>query len=113
MELLRHVTTGEIGIHLPHASVREAVLGACASCSKRVVGLGSRPDVVITADGIFDNGSVRLLKEEVDEAVPDASLVIVLRLLGNVPLGPTYDAYLYVDMRPGRDVWIDYVGASG
>jgi hypothetical protein len=62
---------------------------------------------VITADGTASDGVVRALKSEVDAAVPEAHTVIVLRLVGDVPLAPTLDAYLDVEMIEGRDVWLD------
>jgi len=68
--------------------------------------LDARPGVIITADGVVENGTVRCLKDEVDVAVPDARTVLVLRLLGDAPLAATMDAYLDVQMTPGRDVWV-------
>jgi hypothetical protein len=94
-----------VGVHLGGA--RDDVVATLLAAGKRVVGLGERPDAIVTADGVVENGFVRPLKEEVDEAVPDAARVIVLRLLGDVPLGPTYDVYLEVAMRPGRDFWCE------
>jgi hypothetical protein len=60
-----------------------------------------------------------LLKDELDEALPEAEKVVVVKHAGDVPLAPTLDAYLDVAMIPGRDVWfhdicgVPYVGASG
>jgi acyl-coenzyme A synthetase/AMP-(fatty) acid ligase len=83
------------------------VINICKRSGKRIVRIDEEPDVIVTADGIVENGFVRPLKEEVDEALPDAKRVIVIRHLGDVPLGPTYDVYLDVQMRPGRDEWVE------
>ncbi len=61
----------------------------------------------MTADGVVADGVVRPLKDEVDAAVPDATTVLVLRILGDVPLAPTLDAYLETKMISGRDVWVE------
>lgn len=114
---LRSLDVQQIGIHLPPGPERDAVAAACRQAEKEVIDVGARPDVVITADGVLSDGVVRPLKLEVDAAVPDARIVIVLRLVGHVPLAPTLDAYLEVEMVEGRDVWLDdlanQVGASG
>ncbi len=110
---LRAFGTDEIGVHLGSAPERAFVQIACAQAGCRIVGLEEAPSVVITADGSVEGGVVRLLKDEVDAAVPDALHVIVLRLVGDAPLAPTFDAYLDVRMIDGRDVWFDQVGASG
>lgn len=102
-----------VGVYLDGVPARQQVIEACARAGKRVVDVREMPKIVITADGVIENGMVRPLKEEVDEALPDAGRVFVLRHLGNVPLSPTYDVYLDVPMKPGRDIWLDQVGASG
>lgn len=107
VEELRAVEVVEIGVHLPGLACADAVREACASANKRIVALDTAPRVVVTADGVACDGVVRSLKDEVDAIVPGAERVFVLRLLGNAPLAPTMDAYLDVDMVPGRDVWID------
>ena len=89
------------------------VLSACREAGTRVVDLDARPEVIVTADGMLADGIVRPLKPEVDEAVPDARTVIVLRLVGDAPLAPTLDAYLETEMRTGRDVWLDDLVGSG
>ena len=92
-----------VGVHLPGVPERALVVDACRAAGKAVVGLDA--SVVVTADGVVENGVVRPLKDEVDAAVPDAERVIVLRLIGDMPLAPTLDAYLDVEMIEGRDVW--------
>ena len=94
-----------IGVHLPGVPERAFALECCRAAGKAVVDLGAGPPVVVTADGVVENGVVRCLKDEVDEARPGAELVIVLRLIGDMPLAPTLDAYLDVHMMEGRDVW--------
>jgi hypothetical protein len=96
-----------VGVHLPPGAPRDLVVDACRLAGKTVVGLDARPRVVVTADGVVDNGAVRCLKDEVDDAVPDAERVVVLRLAGEAALAPTMDAYLDVHMIEGRDVWFD------
>jgi hypothetical protein len=114
---LRSLSAQQIGIHLPPCPERDAIIDACRDAGKTIVGIASAPDVIVTADGVYEGGVVRPLKEEVDAALPDARTVIVLRLAGNAPLAPTLDAYLDVEMREGRDIWLDefsdQVGASG
>lgn len=115
---LRSLDDLEIGVHLPSCAERDSIAEACRLAGKQVVDIASAPDVIVTADGVFSNGIVRPLKEEVDRAIPNARIVVVLRMIGNPPLAPTLDAYLDVDMREGRDVWFeelaaDQVGASG
>ncbi len=105
--LLATVPDDAVGVHLGGAVIRAEVIETCARAGKRVVRLEDAPEVIVTADGVVENGFVRPLKEEVDEAVPHAKRVIVLRHLGDVPLGPTYDVYLDVQMQAGRDVWVD------
>jgi acyl-coenzyme A synthetase/AMP-(fatty) acid ligase len=97
----------QVGVHLPSGDARDAVAAACRDAVKAVVAVDAKPEVVITADGVLSDGIVRPMKEEVDAAVPDARIVIVLRLVGDVPLAPTLDAYLEVEMIEGRDVWLD------
>ena len=94
-----------VGVHLPGVLKRDFVLECCRAAGKALVDLGAGPSVVITADGIVENGVVRALKDEVDEALPGAERVIVLRLVGDAPVAPTMDAYLDVHMIEGRDVW--------
>lgn len=115
---LRGTGAREVGVRLPPILERVVTLQACRSAGLEVVDLAARPPVVVTADGVLDAGCVHPLKDEVDELVPDARTVIVVRHLGPVPLAPTLDAYLDTWMIPGRDVWFhdvcpDYVGASG
>jgi hypothetical protein len=98
--------TEDVAVHLPGVQARDAVLEICQRARRRVVALDERPRVVITADGVIENGVVRCLKDEVDAIAPGAELVIVVRNLGDVPLAPTMDAYLDVHMTPGRDVWL-------
>jgi acyl-coenzyme A synthetase/AMP-(fatty) acid ligase len=104
---LRTIDVAEIGVHLPGIAERDDVADACRAAGKNVVGLDAKPAVVVTADGVAENGSVRCLKDEVDEAVPGARRVIVLRVIGDAPLAATMDAYLDCAMSDGRDVWID------
>jgi acyl-coenzyme A synthetase/AMP-(fatty) acid ligase len=104
---LRSLDVHEIGVHLPVGPERDAVISACRDAGKAVVAVDARPEVVVTADGALSDGIVRPMKLEVDAAVPDARMVIVLRLVGDVPLAPTLDAYLEVEMLDGRDVWLD------
>jgi hypothetical protein len=96
-----------VGVHLPPGAERGFVVDACRAAGKTVVDLDAEPRVVVTADGVVENGAVRCLKDEVDDAVPGAERVIVLRLLGEAALAPTMDAYLDVRMIEGRDVWWD------
>jgi len=96
-----------VGVHLAPGGERDFVIAACRAAGKAVVDLDARPRVIVTADGVVDNGAIRCLKDEVDEAVPDAERVIVLRVLGDAALAPTLDAYLDVHMIEGRDVWFD------
>jgi hypothetical protein len=103
---------GEIGVHGLPSPELDMTLTACRLAGKDVVSLGERPRVVVTADGMVDAGIVRCLKDEVDAAVPDAACVIVVRHAGDVPLAATLDAYLDVEMIPGRDVWFDDVCAG-
>lgn len=115
---LRSIDASLVGVHLPASEELDLTLEACRLADKQVVALDERPSVVVTADGAFDDGVVRCLKEEVDAAVRDARHVVVFRILGDAPLAPTLDAYLDVDMAPGRDVWFQdvrdgYVGALG
>ena len=104
---LRSLDVDELGVHLPAGPARDEVLRACRDAGKAVVAVDMSPEVVITADGALIDGVVRPLKEEVDALVPDARIVIVLRLVGDAPLAPTFDAYLDVEMLEGRDVWLD------
>ena len=97
----------EVAVHLPGMAEERAALEACNAAGKTVVGLDTGPKVVITADGVVDNGVVRCLKDEVDRIVPDAQCVIVLRHMGDAALAPTLDAYLDVRMIEGRDVWLE------
>jgi len=106
-DYLAGLNVEDVGVHLPGVPERAFVVECCRAAGKAVVELGAGPSVVITADGVASNGSVRCLKDEVDEAVPGAERVIVLRLLGNAALAPTMDAYLDVRMIDGRDVWFD------
>lgn len=110
---LAALDTEDVGVHLGDLPERDVAFEACRLAGKRVVGLDARPSVVVTADGVFENGVTRPLKDEVDAAVPQARRVIVFRVAGDVPLAPTLDAYLTVTMLSGRDVWADQVGASG
>lgn len=115
---LRSLGEHDIGVHLPPCAQRDSITEACRLAGKQVVDIASAPDVIVTADGVLSSGIVRPLKEEVDRAIPNARIVVVLRMVGNAPLAPTLDAYLDVEMREGRDVWFDdlsadQVGASG
>ncbi len=110
---LRTLEAEIVGIHLPPIPERDIALKACRLAGKTVVPLDAQPTVVITADAVVDGGIVRNLKDETDAAVPHAERVIVFKRAGDVPLAPTMDAYLDVAMTPGRDVWVDQVGASG
>jgi hypothetical protein len=93
-------------VHLLAGPELDAVTSACHEAGKDVVGIEARPNVIVTADGMQQDGVVRPLKLEVDEAVPDARMVIVLRVVGETPLAPTLDAYLETEMFEGRDVWL-------
>lgn len=104
---LRSIDVLEVGVHLPPGPELDAVTVACREAGKRIVDLGASPGLVVTADGVVADGVVRPLKHEVDEAIPDARTVLVIRLVGDVPLAPTLDAYLETEMVPGRDVWLD------
>ena len=110
---LRSLNTSVVGVHLPPGPERDAVTSACREAGKQVVGIDARPDLVVTADGALSDGVVRPLKPEVDAAVPDARMVIVLRLVGDAPLAPTLDAYLETEMIEGRDVWLDDLVRTG
>lgn len=114
---LRGLAPGAVAVHLDGVEAREAVLEACVRAGRRLVALHDGPEIVVTADGVAQDGVVRCLKDEVDEAAPGAERVIVIRVVGDAPLAATMDAYLDVEMTPGRDVWLDdlrgYVGASG
>ena len=111
MDLVGHLRSRdetEVAVHLPglaelDAIVREAVDGA----GKHIVALNRHSRVVVTADGIVEDGVVRCLKDEVDALAPHAARVIVFRHVGNAPLAPTLDAYLDIEMVEGRDVWCD------
>lgn len=109
---LRSLDVEQIAVHLPAGAERDAVEAACRETGKEIAGLEASPDVVVTADAVVADGLVRPLKEEVDAALPDARTVIVIRLAGGVPLAPTLDAYLDVEMVPGRDVWLEDLGAD-
>ena len=98
-----------VGVHLPGVASLDEILDACARADVRVVGFDEHPRVVVTADGVVSDGVVRCLKDEVDAIVPGAERVIVIRNIGDAPLAPTMDAYLDVEMIPGRDVWLDEV----
>jgi hypothetical protein len=95
-----------VAVHLPGVDVRHAVLELCRSGRHRLVSLDASPNVVVTADGVVEAGCIRALKEEVDAIVPRAERMIVIRNVGEAPLAPTMDAYLDVQMTPGRDVWL-------
>ena len=102
-DYLARLNVEAVGVHLPGVPERGFVVECCRAAGKAVVGLDA--SVVITADGVIENGVVRALKDEVDATVPGAERVIVLKLIGEIPLAPTLDAYLEVDMIEGRDVW--------
>lgn len=104
---LRSLDVEEIGVHLPPGRERDAVEAVCKEAEVRIVGLEALPRAIVTADGVVADGVVRPLKHEVDAAVPDAKTVFVLRLVGDVPLAPTLDAYLETEMVSGRDVWVE------
>jgi hypothetical protein len=111
-ELTKHLNTSEVGVHLPPGALRDGVAAACREAGANVVEIETLPEVIVTADGIVADGTIRPLKEEVDAIARLAQTVIVLRLLGDVPLAPTMDAYLDVEMIPGRDVWLDDLSSS-
>lgn len=96
-----------VGVHLDGVDERDAVVRLIEQAGRVVVGLEAHPRVVVTADGVAIDGVVRPLKDEVDTAVPDAEHIVVIRKLGDAALAPTLDAYLDVEMTPGRDVWLD------
>jgi acyl-coenzyme A synthetase/AMP-(fatty) acid ligase len=106
-DYISDVDVDSIGVHLPSGAARDFVVAACRAAGRAVVGLEARPSVVVTADGVIEGGVVRCLKDEVDEALPEATRVIVLRMIGDAALAPTMDAYLDVRMIEGRDVWFD------
>lgn len=105
-ERLRSLDASEVAVHLPGVAGADEVHAACERTGARVVALHEGARVVVTADGVGVDGMVRCLKDEVDVIAPDASHVFVLRVLGDVPLAPTMDAYLDVEMIPGRDEWV-------
>ena len=111
-ELTKRLRASEVGVYLPPGPLRDQVSAACREAGAEVVSVGMSPDVIVTADGIVADGMIRPLKEEVDAAATGARTVIVLRVLGDVPLAPTMDAYLDVEMIPGRDVWLDDLTSS-
>jgi acyl-coenzyme A synthetase/AMP-(fatty) acid ligase len=113
VDYLRALDAPEVAVHLPSMPERNIAIDACRAAGKTVVALDARPRIVITADAAVAGGVVRNLKDEVDAAVPDAERVIVFRHAGDAALAPTLDAYLDVVMIPGRDIWVDQVGASG
>ncbi|MEX2395344.1 MAG: hypothetical protein WD826_12790 [Actinomycetota bacterium] len=102
-----------IAIHLEGVLDRDEIVASYGPSGHEIVSLDDQPDMVITADASITDGDVRCLKAEVDAVAPNARTVLVIRNLGDAPLAPTMDAYLDVEMRDGRDVWVDYVGASG
>ncbi len=104
---LRSLPFGTVAVHLGSAPEHAWVREACRLADKHIVAADEAPDIVVTADGVVEEGHVRPLKDEVDAIAGDAQRVVVLRLVGDAPMAPTMDAYLDVVMREGRDVWFD------